>query len=73
MLSPGTLLLGERTNKVWRGMFQIPYNTEPGIPMIIEWAQKPERLAAELACSLAARTDDIRNGIELELNIHAVF
>ena len=55
MLSPGTLLSGEHTNKVWRGMTQIPYNTEPGIPMIIKWIEKKERMAAELACSLAAR------------------
>lgn len=55
MLSPGTLLSGDHTNKVWRGMTQIPYNTEPGIPMIIKWIEKNERLAAELACSLAAR------------------
>lgn len=55
MLSPGTLLSGEHLNKVWRGMTQVPMSTEPGIPMIVKWVEKKERLAAELACSLAAR------------------
>lgn len=55
MLSPGTLLSGNHTNKVWRGMCQVPQNMEPAIPMIIKWIEKKELLAAELACSLAAR------------------
>lgn len=36
-------------------MTQVPMSTEPGIPMIVKWVEKKERLAAELACSLAAR------------------
>lgn len=55
MLSPGTLLSGDHVNKVWRGMTQAPMSTEPGVPMIIKWVEKKERLAAELACALAAR------------------
>lgn len=55
MLSPGALLSGDHLNKVWRGMAQMPHSTEPGLPMIVKWVEKKERLAAELACCLAAR------------------
>lgn len=55
LLSTGLPLEGNHLNKVWRGMCQKPGSTEPGIPMVVKWLAKPEALATELACTLAAR------------------
>ncbi|GEM_PF-1335303 len=55
LLSTSTLLEGEHLNKVWRGMAQVPGSTEPALPVIVKWTDKKEVIAAELACSLAAR------------------
>jgi hypothetical protein len=55
LLGTGALLAGNHQNKVWRGMAQVPNSHEPGVPMIVKWVPKNETLAAELACSLAAR------------------
>ena len=55
LLSTGTLLEGNHTNKVWRGLAQAPGSMEPGVPLIVKWASRNEVLAAELACALAAR------------------
>jgi hypothetical protein len=55
LLSGGTLLPGTHHNKVWRGLAQVPGNTEPGISLCIKWVRQKEVLATELACSLAAQ------------------
>lgn len=55
MLSGGTVLPGMHQNKVWRGLAQLPGNTEPGISLCIKWVKQKEVLATELACSLAAQ------------------
>lgn len=55
LLSPGSLLPGNHTHKVWRGLAQTPGNTEPGVPLIVKWLEKNEHLAADLACALAAQ------------------
>lgn len=55
MLSGGMLLSGSHQNKVWRGLAQLPGNTEPGISLCIKWVRQKEVLATELACSLAAQ------------------
>jgi hypothetical protein len=55
MLSGGMLLAGRHQNKVWRGLGQLPNNTEPGVTFCIKWIKKKEALATELACSLAAQ------------------
>lgn len=55
MLSGGTILPGNHQNKVWRGLAQIPGNTEPGISLCIKWVRQKEVLATELACALAAQ------------------
>lgn len=55
LLSTGLPLEGNHLNKVWRGLCQKPGSTEPGIPMVVKWMAKPEALATELACTLAAR------------------
>jgi hypothetical protein len=55
MLSGGMILPGTHQNKVWRGLAQLPGNTEPGIALCIKWIKKKEVLATELACALAAQ------------------
>ena len=55
MLSGGMVLNGRHQNKVWRGLAQLPNNTEPGVSLCIKWIRQKEALATELACSLAAQ------------------
>lgn len=55
MLSGGTALSGLHQNKVWRGLAQVPGNTEPGISLCVKWVRQKEVLATELACALAAQ------------------
>lgn len=55
LLSTGIPLTGNHVNKVWRGLCQKQGSLEPGIPMVVKFLSKPEALATELACTLAAR------------------
>lgn len=55
MLSTGTLLHGNHTNKVWRSLVQTMNNLEPGMPVMVKFTSKKPVIAAELACALAAR------------------
>lgn len=55
MLGGAILQTGNHVNKVWRGMTGVPASTEPAMPMAIKYVDSRPVLAAELACSLAAR------------------